>query len=67
MLQGLQPTRKPIPGGMYWLHKRQQPSPELTVTAQSEIIAHQVHAERSLNMNLETSPSELTDTQQEHP
>jgi len=67
MLQGLQPTRKPIPGGMYWLHKRQQPFPELTVTAQSEIIAHQVHAERSLNMNLETSPSELTDTQQEHP
>jgi ribosomal protein S18 acetylase RimI-like enzyme len=53
MLQGLQPTRKPIPGGMSWLQKRQHPQSEPNVTTKSEIVSL-------------SGQSELTDTQQEH-
>jgi hypothetical protein len=51
MLQGLQPTRKPIPGGMSWLQNRRQQSPELKITTGAET----------------SSPSELKEPQQEHP
>lgn len=39
MLQGLQPTRKPIPGGMSWMPQPQQVQPERTIPVQSEIVA----------------------------
>jgi hypothetical protein len=39
MLQGLQPTRKPIPGGMSWIPQTQQVKPERAIPAQSEIVA----------------------------
>ena len=39
MLQGLQPTRKPIPGGMSWLPQPQQVQPERAIPVQSEIVA----------------------------
>jgi ribosomal protein S18 acetylase RimI-like enzyme len=39
MLQGLQPTRKPIPGGMSWVPQTQQVQPERPVPMQSEIVA----------------------------
>ena len=38
MLQGLQPTRKPIPGGMSWIPQTQQVQPERAIPAQSEIV-----------------------------
>ena len=39
MLQGLQPTRKPIPGGMSWMPQPQQVQPERAMPVQSEIVA----------------------------
>jgi hypothetical protein len=39
MLQGLQPTRKPIPGGMSWAQQPQQVQPERAIPVQSEIVA----------------------------
>jgi ribosomal protein S18 acetylase RimI-like enzyme len=39
MLQGLQPTRKPIPGGMSWMPQTQQVQPERAIAMQSEIVA----------------------------
>jgi ribosomal protein S18 acetylase RimI-like enzyme len=39
MLQGLQPTRKPIPGGMSWMPQPQQVQPERATPVQSEIVA----------------------------
>jgi ribosomal protein S18 acetylase RimI-like enzyme len=39
MLQGLQPTRKPIPGGMSWMPQTQQVQPERAIPMQSEIVA----------------------------
>ena len=39
MLQGLQPTRKPIPGGMSWIPQTQQVQPERAIPDQSEIVA----------------------------
>ncbi|MDB9450291.1 GNAT family N-acetyltransferase [Dolichospermum circinale] len=39
MLQGLQPTRKPIPGGMSWMPQTQQVHPERAIPMQSEIVA----------------------------
>jgi hypothetical protein len=57
MLQGLQPARKPIPGGMSWVKPGQQPQSERKISISPEI---------NPNFNLETScPSELGDTQQE--
>ena len=39
MLQGLQPTRKPIPGGMSWMPQPQQVQPERAIPVQPEIVA----------------------------
>lgn len=39
VLQGLQPARKPIPGGMSWVHTRQQSSPDIPVPSPSEPMA----------------------------
>ena len=39
MLQGLQPTRKPIPGGMSWMPQTQEVQPERAIPVQSEIVA----------------------------
>ncbi len=54
MLQGLQPTRKPIPGGMSWMPQTQQVQPERAIPMQSEIVAftHQ-------NSNIIDTPSPL--------
>jgi ribosomal protein S18 acetylase RimI-like enzyme len=38
VLQGLQPARKPIPGGMSWIQPRQQPGSERVVPSKSEPI-----------------------------
>ncbi|MBD2303139.1 GNAT family N-acetyltransferase [Nostoc sp. FACHB-87] len=38
VLQGLQPARKPIPGGMSWAKTGQQPSSEIPVPSKSESI-----------------------------
>ncbi|OCQ99379.1 acetyltransferase [Nostoc sp. MBR 210] len=38
VLQGLQPARKPIPGGMSWVKTGQQPSSEIPVPSKSESI-----------------------------
>ena len=39
MLQGLQPTRKPIPGGMSWMPQPQQVQLERAIPVQSETVA----------------------------
>ena len=39
MLQGLQPTRKPIPGGMSWMPQTQEVQPERAIPVQPEIVA----------------------------
>jgi hypothetical protein len=39
VLQGLQPARKPIPGGMSWVNTGQQSSPDIPVPNQSEPMA----------------------------
>lgn len=39
MLQGLQPTRKPIPGGMSWIPQPQQVQPERPIPIPSDIVA----------------------------
>ncbi|BAT51511.1 GCN5-related N-acetyltransferase [Nostoc sp. NIES-3756] len=39
VLQGLQPARKPIPGGMSWVNTGQQSSPDIPVPSQSEPMA----------------------------
>ncbi|QLE54237.1 GNAT family N-acetyltransferase [Nostoc sp. TCL26-01] len=36
VLQGLQPARKPIPGGMSWVHTRQPSSADIPVPSQSD-------------------------------
>jgi GNAT superfamily N-acetyltransferase len=38
VLQGLQPARKPIPGGMSWVHPRQQQPSEIPVQSPSESV-----------------------------
>jgi ribosomal protein S18 acetylase RimI-like enzyme len=38
VLQGLQPARKPIPGGMSWIPKQQQPKADRAVPSKSEIV-----------------------------
>jgi len=45
MLQGLQPARKPIPGGMSWLQQRQQVSPDRAAKPNSskETVAFPLH------------------------
>lgn len=39
VLQGLQPARKPIPGGMSWVNTGQQSSPDIPVPSPSEPMA----------------------------
>jgi ribosomal protein S18 acetylase RimI-like enzyme len=61
VLQGLQPARKPIPGGMSWVQPRQQSSPERSAPPKSEPINF-----GSKNCHIETSGQpDSTDTQQE--
>ncbi len=61
VLQGLQPTRKPIPGGMSWLQRRHQPQSEPNVTSEPEI-----NSLTSQNFHLEQSSlGNLPDTQEE--
>jgi ribosomal protein S18 acetylase RimI-like enzyme len=62
VLQGLQPTRKPIPGGMSWAQQPiQQPSSERPVPTKSEPVAF-----TSKNCSIEAlPPSESADAQQE--
>ncbi|MBE9049638.1 GNAT family N-acetyltransferase [Nostocales cyanobacterium LEGE 11386] len=61
VLQGLQPARKPIPGGMSWVRPRPQPTSERSVPTKSEPMAF-----KCKNCNIEPSPlPESTDTHQE--
>ena len=72
VLQGLQPARKPVPGGMSWMHQKQQPLP---VEVKND--AHPVPGQLkslpepsvfSRNSSLEASPPpNLPDAQQEKP
>jgi GNAT superfamily N-acetyltransferase len=60
VLQGLQPARKPIPGGMSWAKTAQQPASEIPVPASDPI------AFKCNNSNIEaSSPNDPADTQQE--
>jgi ribosomal protein S18 acetylase RimI-like enzyme len=62
VLQGLQPARKPIPGGMSWVRSRQQPASDRQIPSKTESI--NFHGQ---NYHIETSPlPESTDTQQEN-
>lgn len=62
MLQGLQPTRKPIPGGMSWIQPGKLPSSDKPLQSLSEPINFSVK-----NPSIETSPiSESADGQQEN-
>ncbi len=62
VLQGLQPARKPIPGGMSWIKPRQQPLSERQIPSKSEPIAFGCN-----NGHIEPLPlPESTDTQQEN-
>lgn len=62
VLQGLQPARKPIPGGMSWVRPGQQPSSDRQLPSKSEHIAFPCK-----NSNSEASPLiEPTDTHQEN-
>lgn len=72
MLQGLQPARKPVPGGMSWLRQRQQPSP-IEVKNDCHSISGQLSslsepAVYPRNGSLKSSPQPLVpDSQQEKP
>ncbi|MEA5616335.1 GNAT family N-acetyltransferase [Cronbergia sp. UHCC 0137] len=57
VLQGLQPARKPIPGGMSWAKQRQQVKSEHPLPIKIESV--------SLNSQLDMSHSELIDPPQE--
>ncbi|MEH2174901.1 GNAT family N-acetyltransferase [Nostoc sp.] len=62
MLQGLQPTRKPIPGGMSWIQPGKLPSSDKPLPIKSEPINFPVK-----NPSIETSPiTESADGQQEN-
>ncbi|MHC5859200.1 GNAT family N-acetyltransferase [Nostoc sp.] len=62
MLQGLQPARKPIPGGMSWIQQPKLPSSEKPLPSKSEPINFSVK-----NPSIEASPiSESADAQQEN-
>jgi GNAT superfamily N-acetyltransferase len=62
MLQGLQPARKPIPGGMSWIQPPKLPSSDKPLPSKSEPINFSVK-----NPNMEASPiPELPDAQQEN-
>ncbi|MBG1263867.1 GNAT family N-acetyltransferase [Nostoc sp. BAE] len=62
MLQGLQPARKPIPGGMSWIQPPKLPSSDKPLQSLSEPINFSVK-----NPSIEASPiSESADAQQEN-
>lgn len=62
MLQGLQPARKPIPGGMSWVQPGKSPSPEKPLPSKSEPINFS-----GKNPSIEASPiPESADVQQEN-
>ncbi|MHC5595148.1 MAG: GNAT family N-acetyltransferase, partial [Nostoc sp.] len=62
MLQGLQPARKPIPGGMSWIQPPKLPSSEKPLQSLSEPINFS-----GKNPSIEASPiSESADAQQEN-
>ncbi|MBN3871472.1 MULTISPECIES: GNAT family N-acetyltransferase [unclassified Nostoc] len=62
MLQGLQPTRKPIPGGMSWIQPPKLPSSDKPLPSKSEPINFSVK-----NPSMEASPiPESADAQQEN-
>jgi ribosomal protein S18 acetylase RimI-like enzyme len=62
MLQGLQPARKPIPGGMSWAQPVQQPSSDRPVPTKSESVGLTCQ-----NCNMEAScPPDSADAQQEN-
>jgi GNAT superfamily N-acetyltransferase len=62
MLQGLQPARKPIPGGMSWIQPPKLPSSDKPLQSLSEPINFSVK-----NPSMEASPiSESADAQQEN-
>lgn len=63
VLQGLQPARKPIPGGMSWIPKP-QPTSDRKVSNQSETVAF---GTQQFHNNLDTSrPSESSEVHQEN-
>ena len=72
VLQGLQPARKPVPGGMSWMHQKQQPLP-VEVKNDCHPISGQLNSlpdpsAFSRNGSLEASPQpNLPDAQQEKP
>jgi len=62
MLQGLQPARKPIPGGMSWVQPGKSPSPDKPLPSKSEPINFS-----GKNPSIEASPiPESADVQQEN-
>ncbi|EAW43707.1 hypothetical protein N9414_18093 [Nodularia spumigena CCY9414] len=62
MLQGLQPARKPIPGGMSWVKPSKQPASERPAPTKSEPVAFKCE-----NLSMEALPiPESTDTTQEN-
>ena len=72
VLQGLQPARKPVPGGMSWMHRKQQPLP-VEVKNDAHPIPGQLKSlpepsAFSRNGSLEASPQpNIPDAQQEKP
>ena len=62
MLQGLQPARKPIPGGMSWTQQRKESLPDRSI----KITQYKDASFRSNNTNIDTSgQSEPADAPQE--
>ncbi|MEA5524671.1 GNAT family N-acetyltransferase [Nodularia spumigena CH309] len=62
VLQGLQPARKPIPGGMSWVKPSKQPASERPAPTKSEPVAFKCE-----NLSMEALPiPESTDTTQEN-
>ncbi|WP_066380016.1 MULTISPECIES: GNAT family N-acetyltransferase [unclassified Anabaena] len=62
VLQGLQPARKPIPGGMSWVQTSQQQPSEIPIQSPSESSRFKCQ-----NCHIEPSnPSDATDTQQKN-
>ncbi|MDB9401393.1 GNAT family N-acetyltransferase [Microcystis aeruginosa CS-567/02-A1] len=62
VLQGLQPARKPIPGGMSWVKPSKQPASERPAPTKSEPVAFKCE-----NLSMEPLPiPESTDTTQEN-
>jgi hypothetical protein len=62
MLQGLQPARKPIPGGMSWIQPGKLPSSDKPLPIKSEPINFSVK-----NPSIEASPiPESVDAEQEN-